>query len=279
MEIFIEYSKRLGLKDKDGAALIKWSTPEECFDAFKEMTRGRPCDYSGLTYDKLRGGSGIQWPCTSSAPDGTERLYVDHVFNTETEYAEDWGHDLLTGAAHEKKHFAELNPGGRAILKAAQYTEPFEPIRSEFPLLLVTGRTVYHWHTRTKTDRAPELDRAAPEPWIELAQSDADELGIGEGDWARVTSPRGSVEAKARITGIRPGVIFVPFPYGYWDSGGDEPNGRPRAANELTITAWDPVSKQPIFKTAAVRVEKIEAGDGASPAPEQTASAPVGART
>src|SRR5215218_4184267 len=64
MEILIEYAKRLDLKDKDGQPLIKWSTPEECFEAFKQMTRGRPCDYSGLTYEKLRGGSGIQWPCT-----------------------------------------------------------------------------------------------------------------------------------------------------------------------------------------------------------------------
>jgi ferredoxin-nitrate reductase len=279
MEIFMEYAKRLGLEDKDGAPLVKWSTPEQCFDAFKEMTRGRPCDYSGVTYDKLRGGSGIQWPCTSSAPDGTERLYVDHVFNTNTEYAEDWGHDLMTGATQEKKHYAELDPAGRAILKAAHYAEPFEPIREEFPLLLVTGRTVYHWHTRTKTGRVTELDRAAPEPWVELAQRDADGLGIGEGDWVRVTSPRGVVEAKARVSGIRHGVIFVPFHYGYWDSPeGDEPNGRPRAANELTITAWDPVSKQPIFKTAAVRVERIESGDGAAPAPEQAASAPSGRR-
>jgi ferredoxin-nitrate reductase len=279
IEIFIEYAKRLDLKDKDGAPLIKWSTAEECFDAFKEMTRGRPCDYSGLTYDKLRGGSGIQWPCTSSAPAGTERLYIDHVFNTDTDYAEDWGHDLMTGAAHEKKHYAELKPAGRAILKTAHYTEPFEPIREEFPLLLVTGRTVYHWHTRTKTGRVPELDRAAPEPWVELAQGDADELGIGEGDWVRVTSPRGVVEAKARVSGIRLGVVFIPFHYGYWDSAeGDESMGRPRAANELTITAWDPVSKQPIFKTAAVRVERIEAGDGAAPAPEQAASAPSGTR-
>jgi ferredoxin-nitrate reductase len=280
LEIFLEYAKRLGLEDKDGRPLIKWSTPEECFDAFKEMTRGRPCDYSGLTYEKLRGGSGIQWPCTSSAPDGTERLYVDHVFNTDLDYAEDWGHDLLTGATQEKKHYAELNPAGRAILKAAHYTEPFEQVREEFPFLLVTGRTVYHWHTRTKTGRVPELDRAAPEAWVELARADADGLGIGEGDWVRVTSPRGAVEAQARISGIRRGVVFIPFHYGYWDSGGgEEPNGRPRAANELTITAWDPVSKQPIFKTAAVRVEKIEAGDGPSPAPEQTASASLGART
>jgi ferredoxin-nitrate reductase len=278
MDIFIDYARRLGLKDKDGAPLIKWSTPEECFEAFKEMTRGRPCDYSGLTYEKLRGRSGIQWPCTAEAPEGTERLYTDHSFNTDTEYAEDWGHDLLTGASHEKKHHAELAPQGRAILNAAHYAAPFEEIRDEYPYLLTTGRTVYHWHTRTKTARAPELERAAPDAWVEVSQADARELEIAEGDWVRVSSPRGSVEAQAHISGIRPGVVFIPFHYGYWDSAeGDEPNGRPRAANELTITAWDAVSKQPIFKTAAVQVERIGPGEGTAPVPAETASAPAGA--
>src|SRR5215212_7759306 len=65
-------------------------------DAFREVTRGRPCDYSGLSYDKLRGAGGIQWPCTADAPGGTERLYTDHRLNTVTGYCEDYGHDLLT---------------------------------------------------------------------------------------------------------------------------------------------------------------------------------------
>jgi anaerobic selenocysteine-containing dehydrogenase len=65
------------------------------------------------------------------------------------------------------------------------------------------------------------------------------------------------LRAPARIADQRPGVVFVPFHYGYWDTeGGMEPNGEGRAANELTITAWDPVSKQPMFKTAACRVSR-----------------------
>jgi anaerobic selenocysteine-containing dehydrogenase len=76
------------------------------------------------------------------------------------------------------------------------------------------------------------------------------------------------VEAPARVTGIREGVVFVPFHYGYWDEPeGSEPDGRPRAANELTITRWDPVSKQPIYKTAAVSVTKVAAADGETPVP------------
>jgi anaerobic selenocysteine-containing dehydrogenase len=74
----------------------------------------------------------------------------------------------------------------------------------------------------------------------------------------RVASPRGSIVAPARIRPIRDGVVFVPFHYGYWDLGEDAgPDGLPRAANELTMTLWDPVSKQPQLKTAAVKIEKV----------------------
>jgi predicted molibdopterin-dependent oxidoreductase YjgC len=90
----------------------------------------------------------------------------------------------------------------------------------------------------------------------------------------RVESPRGQLEAKARISGIREGLVFVPFHYGYFDS--DGLNGHRRAANELTITEWDPASKQPLYKVGAARVTKISgSGDTPPPAPTTTASAPI----
>jgi len=257
LEIFLEYARRLDLRDQDGEALVKWSTPEQCFDAFKEMTRGRPCEYSGLSYGKLRGGSGIQWPCNDEHPDGAERLYTNHDFNTHTDYCEDYGHDLVTGASFERKDHAQLRAEGRAILKVAEYVPPHEQADGDYPLRLTTGRTVYHFHTRTKTGRAPQLQVAAPEMRVELAPPDAKRLGVSDGDLVAVESARGRIEARARVTGIRAGVVFAPFHYGYWDESGAEPDGRPRAANELTITEWDPVSKQPLFKVAAVRVEKV----------------------
>jgi anaerobic selenocysteine-containing dehydrogenase len=257
MEIFLDYARRLDLRDRDGESLVKWSTPEACFDAWKECSRGRPCDYSGLSYAKLRGGSGIQWPCNDAAPDGTERLYENHLFATTSDACEDYGHDLRTGATMSEAQFKALGAGGRAILKAAHWTPSEEPPRDDYPFALTTGRTLSHFHTRTKTGRAAELRAAAPEPWVELCAEDADELGVSDGDRVRVSSPRGFIEAPARITGARPGVVFVPFHYGYWDLDGAGPDGRPRAANELTLTAWDSVSKQPQLKSAAVKVERI----------------------
>ena len=103
MQIFLDYARRLDLRDKDGQPLVKWSTPEECFEAWKECTRGRPCDYTGLSYEKLRGRSGIQWPCNDQAPDGTERLYQNLQFATVPELCEDFGHDLQTGATFARQ--------------------------------------------------------------------------------------------------------------------------------------------------------------------------------
>ena len=275
LEIFLDYARRMDFRDRDGAPLIKWDDAESAFEAWKECSSGRPCDYSGISYEKLRRLQAIQWPCNEEHPEGAERLYVDGAFNTDPDYAETFGHDLATGAALSEEQYRAKEPGGRAFLHALPYEPSPEVTSDEYPLLLNTGRTVYQFHTRTKTGRAPQLAAAAPDVWVEVHQDDAAAIGLEEGDRVRIESPRGAIEAPVRISGIRPGVVFVPFHYGGWDleQGADQP---PRAANELTITAWDPVSKQPIFKVAAVRLEKIGTGGGEpSPAPTTTASAPT----
>ncbi|MDP5181784.1 nitrate reductase [Blastococcus sp. BMG 814] len=279
LDILLDFAHRLGLEDKDGAPLVKWSDAEGAFEGWKECSRGRPCDYSGMSYDKLRGGSGIQWPCNDEHPDGTERIYVDGQFWAQPEYCESYGRDMITGAPVEETEYKALNPTGRAVLKAAEYTGPHEMPSQEFPFQLITGRTLYHFHTRTKTARAPQLDAAAPEVWVEMSASDATDRGLTEGDVLEVTTPRGRVRARLRISGVRPGVLFLPFHYGYWDTEkGSQPKKKEagRAANELTVTDWDPVSKQPIFKTAAAQVERVASGKGKpAPAPTTTGSAPV----
>jgi anaerobic selenocysteine-containing dehydrogenase len=258
LDIFLDYARRMDFRDKDGAPLPPWHDAESAFEAWKQCSAGRPCDYTGLNYAKLRGGSGIQWPCTAEHPEGTERLYVDGRFWATPDYCESYGRDLITGAPLEPTEYRAMNPGGKAVIKAAEYLPAHEAPSDEFPLYLITGRTVYHFHTRTKTGRVPELQAAAPQVWVEISVKDADAFGISEGDVVEVSSARGAIHAAARIGGIREGVLFVPFHYGYWDA--VDPDQHDRAANELTITDWDPASKQPIFKLAAARIRRVGGG-------------------
>ncbi|WP_148616084.1 molybdopterin oxidoreductase family protein [Nocardioides rubriscoriae] len=275
LDIFVAYADAMGFTDKDGNPLISWRTPQEAFDAWRAVTAGRPVDYTGLSYDTLRGPTGIPWPVNDEHPEGTDRLYADGVFPTDTDYCETYGHDLLTGGAVTESEHRALAPAGRAFLKAAPYTPPHEEPSEDYPLRYTTGRTAYQFHTRTKTGRSRSLDAAAPDAWVELSVPDAARLGIDEGDRVRVESPRGAIEVRARVGQVMEGAVFAPFHYGHYDPSGGTPDADHRLANELTMTVWDPVSKQPYFKTAACRVVKVRDGDGPAPAPTTTASAPA----
>ncbi|MFF2567378.1 molybdopterin oxidoreductase family protein [Streptomyces sp. NPDC058084] len=279
LDIFLDYARRMDFRDKDGGPLVTWHDPESAFEAWKRCSAGRPCDYTGLSYGKLRGNSGIQWPCNAQAPEGTDRLYGDGIAWAHPDTCETYGKDLLTGASVPAVEYRSLNPDGKAVIRAAEYLPPREAPDGDRPFQLTTGRTLYHFHTRTKTGRTPQLNAAAPEVWVEMCASDAAAHGLGEGDLVEVSSPRGSLEGRLRITGIRPGLLFVPFHYGYWDTpSGSGPDAVTpgRAANETTVTDWDPVSKQPLFKTSTAAVTLVEKADGRpSAAPTTTASAPA----
>lgn len=283
LDIFLEYAARMDFRDKDGGPLITWHDAESAFEAWKRCSAGRPCDYTGLSHDRLRGGSGIQWPCDERAPDGTGRLHTDGIGWAHPEVCESYGKDLVTGAPNDAVEYRSLNPDGKGMIKAAEYLPPHELPDDTYPFQLTTGRTVYHFHTRTKTGRTPQLNAAAPDVWVEASAPDAAALGLGEGDLVEVATRRGAVRGRLRVTGIRRGLLFVPFHYGYWDTeAGYRPgDGAPgRAANETTVTDWDPVSKQPLFKTAAAALRLVERGGGrTAPAPTTTASAPCEAGT
>ncbi|MFF1478095.1 molybdopterin oxidoreductase family protein [Streptomyces sp. NPDC058301] len=265
LDIFLDYAARMDFRDKDGEPLITWRDPESAFAAWQRCSAGRPCDYTGLSYAKLREGSGIQWPCTEQAPHGTARLYTDGITFAAADICETYGKDLVTGASVAPVEYRSLNPDGKAVLKAAEYLPPHEDTSTDFPLQLITGRTVYHFHTRTKTGRVPELNSAAPDVWAEMSPGQAADLGLSDGDMVRVSTARGAARARLRTTGMREGMVFMPFHYGYWDTpGGYRPaeDGAGRAANETTISDWDPVSKQPMFKTAAARVTRDDTPGG-----------------
>jgi anaerobic selenocysteine-containing dehydrogenase len=252
LDIFLDFARRMDFQDKDGQPLIKWATAEEAFEAWKACTKGRPCDYTALSYEKLSKGSGIPWPCNNDHPDGDPRPYKSLRFPTDAEYCETFGHDLITGGVISPEKYRAHNPAGRAIFKPAKYIPPTEEPDSKYPFFLTTGRVVHHFHTRTKTGRSSQLQGASQDAFVQISTPDASKLGIKEGNWVRIASRRSSIEAQAVIGDIEAGHVFIPFHFGYWDT-----PERARAANELTLFEWDPVSKQPHFKYAAVNLKKV----------------------
>jgi ferredoxin-nitrate reductase len=232
LDIFLHFAERMEFKDKDGQSLMSWKTSEEVFNEWRKMSKGRPCDYSGLSYEKLTGGSGIQWPCNETYPLGKERLFDDNVFFTDIDYCESFGHDMETGAPITKAQYQEMNPAGRAILKTAEYIPSLDACDDDYPLQLSTGRRVYQFHTRTKTGRAKALQDKAPDAKVEMNIDDAEPLGIKDGDEVIIKSRRGEVQMPVIITKIAQGQTFIPFHYGYFDK---VKGSAATAANELTF--------------------------------------------
>ena len=126
---------------------------------------------------------------------------------------------------------------------------PWEPFKEgsadEYPFILNTGRTVAHWHTRTKTGKIPLLNNLAPEAWLEINPQDAGRLKIRQNQYVSVASPRGRIDKiRVRVTSIvRPGEVFIPFHYAETNS------------NNLTFNIFDPISRQPNYKQCVVRID------------------------
>jgi predicted molibdopterin-dependent oxidoreductase YjgC len=206
-----------------------------------------------MSYARLEQTGGLQWPCTQDRPGGTVRLYTEPKFPTRWDISESYEKDLETGHEHTIEEYRwKRDPKGRAVLVATDYQPPIDDVDEAFPLIAISGRQVYHWHTRTKTGKAPALHDAAPGPFAAINTADAERAGISDGDSVRVVSRRGAVLVPAKVGDIVPaGVVFVPFHYGDL--------GEEHAANNLMPKTWDPVSKQPVQKAAAVRLERSTA--------------------
>ena len=216
-DIFLAIAKKLGCYDE---LFPNWTTPEDAFNEWRRVSRGRLCDYSGITYDLLVRETAVQWPFPEGKTDlSASRLYADGIFPTSD---------------------------GRAKLICTEW-QPFpeQPDR-EWPLVLNTGRTVEHWHTRTKTENVPILERLSPAAWLEMNPRDAKGQGLHSHDRIDVVSRRGRVTGvELRLTEIvAPGQVFMPFHYA-------EAN-----VNEVTQGAFDPISREPNYKQCAVRIEK-----------------------
>ncbi len=189
---------------------MEYESPKEIMDEIASLT---PI-YGGITYDRLE-GFGLQWPCPDRDHPGTPYLHKDRFTR------------------------------GRGIFLPAEYREPPELPDDKYPFLLTTGRTYWHFHTGTMTRRTSVLDREVPDNYVEINPLDAKGLNLRDGDMVRVSSRRGSVELKARITDyVASGSVFIPFHF------------RESAANLLTIRALDPEAKIPELKVCAVKIEK-----------------------
>ncbi len=254
--LFINSERRLGLTKKvaraPGVALAdfhifqliarawgcegmfsRWTSPEAVFQILKEISRGQPCDITGIEdYTAIDLAGGIQWPWpaqAAGAPGATHRFQ---------------------SPPQERRLFEDgrfYHPDGKARFIFEAPRDAPELTDDQFPFILLTGRgTSAQWHTGTRTDKSDVLRKLYPPGiYAEINPLDAERLGIAPGGNVRVSSRRGTLLAAAFITQtIQPGQVFLPMHYA--------------ATNQLTYPAFDPYSRQPSYKSCAVRLDPAE---------------------
>jgi len=206
--IVCEIAKKMGFENK-----FNYKSSEEIFE---EIRRVVP-QYSGITYERLKKTpGGIQWPCPSESHPGTSTMFVEK-FGT---------------------------PDGYGHFQVVQFKPPAETPDEEYPFILTTGRVLFHYHTGTMTRRTLRLDTEIPTGFVILNFEDAQNLKIVDGEVVKLTTRRGSLKVKAKVSkDILKGVVFLPFHFSEC------------AANILTNPALDPTG-MPEFKVCSVKVEK-----------------------
>jgi formate dehydrogenase alpha subunit len=187
---------------------MHYSSAQQIFEEIAAVTPS----YAGITYRRIE-KEGLQWPCPTHEHKGTKFLHKDRFSR------------------------------GRGLFHAIDYIAPAELPDADFPLILSTGRVLYHYHTGTMTRRAQGPSERCPESLVEINPVDADKFHISEGQMVKVTSRRGTLQVKAKITGKSPqGTIFMNFHFAE------------AAVNELTNPALDPTGKIPEYKVCAVKL-------------------------
>jgi formate dehydrogenase major subunit len=208
-KIICDIAARLGVPMEYGSSA----------DVFDEMVSLMPA-YSGLSHEKL-GSTGKLYPCPNpDESDGTVVMFGDGFPTAD----------------------------GRARFVPADHQGADELPDEEYPFVLVTGRVLEHWHTGVMTRRSHALSTIEPEAFVEVHPDDGAKLGVTDGDYLSVSSRRGAIRLKARLSrACQPGSVFIPFHF------------REAAANTLTTDKLDPDGKIPEFKFCAVKVEPAEA--------------------
>jgi ferredoxin-nitrate reductase len=203
--------------------------PESAEDVFEEMkalsvgtgANGKPrmLDISGMDYDKIIEQRGIQWPMRAGDATGEQRLYTDGTFQ-----------------------FSD----GKARLLALEWVDNNEKPDNDFPFWLNSGRVVEHFHTRTRTGKVGNCNKFSPTAYMEINTDAARELGIEQMEYVRLVSRRGDAVVMAQLTQRVPhDMVFVPFHF--FD-----------CVNRVSLGLLDPHSRQPAYKQAAVRIEKVD---------------------
>ncbi len=191
-----------------------YGSPAEIMDEIASLTPS----YGGIVYDRLRSG-GLHWPCPSKEHPGTPYLH--------------------------KERFTRAN--GKGKFWNIEFKEPAELPDEEYPFMLTTGRTIFHFHTGTMTRKTELLNKEAPTGYVEIAPKDAARLALANEEFVLVQTRRGRIEIKALVTERVPeGVIFIPFHFAGC------------AANVLTNPALDPKAKIPELKVCAAKLKKVK---------------------
>jgi len=215
LEIFNQMATRF----EGGNQMVFPETAEGVFDELKQLSKGRMLDYSGMTYDKIEESRGIQWPCNDdSAPEGSQRLYTDGVFQF---------------------------PDGKAKLLPLPFIDDNERPNEDYPFWLNSGRVVEHFHTRTRTGKVGNANKFSPTPYMEMNPQAAEKLGVEHGSYVKVLSIRGDATVMVQCTErIAPDAVFIPFHFH-------------ECVNRVALGLLDPHSRQPAYKQCAVKIEVI----------------------
>jgi formate dehydrogenase major subunit len=205
--IFVELAKKMGLKGFD------FTSAQEIWDDMRACT---PSMF-GCTYEKIEKPESVHWPCPTVEHPGTPILHIDKF----------------------------TSPDGLGTFFGIDYRPPAEVADAEYPLTLITGRLLFHYHTRTQTGRSATLHHEVPESYAQISIEDARALGIKYGDKIKISSRRGETTTLARVTDeVGPGVVMMTM---HFDEG----------VNNLTNTALDPMSKMQELKHCAVKIETL----------------------
>lgn len=195
-----------------------WSSPEATFKILQKLSRGRPCDFTGIRdYKHIDDTGGIQWPFYGHEEEKERRLFENGEY---------------------------YRPNKKALFCFEKPLAIPEPTCKTFPFVLLTGRgSASQWHTETRTAKSKILKKLYPkDTWVEMHPDDANAKGLSEGDWLTIRSARGSMRARAKLVhGTQKGTLFV----GMHD----------KTTNLLTYGSFDPYSRQPSYKHCAVRLE------------------------